>query len=495
MHLRVAIVGAGFGGIGMAIQLRHQGLEDFVVFERGSDVGGTWRDNSYPGCACDVPSHLYSFSFAPNPDWSRSFSSQPEIWAYLRDCVDRYGVRPHLRLNHEVTAAAWDDDAGHWVLDTTQGRWTAEVLVAATGPFDTPAIPDLPGLDRFAGEVFHSARWNHAYDLTGRRVAVIGTGASAIQFVPAIAPRVARLDLYQRTPPWVLPRPDRAITALERRIFRAFPPAQRLARLGIYWVREASATAFLRPALMRLGQAVARRHLRRSVPDPALRAKLTPRYTMGCKRVLLSDDYYPALTRSNVEVITDGIAEVRPEGIVTVDGRLREADAIILGTGFRVTEPPIAHLVRGRDGRTLAQAWSTTMGAYKGITVAGFPNLFLLLGPNTGLGHTSVVLMIESQIRYVLGALRHLERTGVRAVEPKPQAQQRFLATVDRRMADTVWLRGGCHSWYLDSSGRNSTLWPGYTWSYRLRTRRFDPSAYDIVAARRDRAEVAGRAR
>lgn len=482
MHLRVAIVGAGFGGIGTAIRLLQEGYRDFAVFERGGDVGGTWRDNTYPGCACDVPSHLYSYSFAPNPHWSRSFSGQAEIWDYLRRCVDEYGVRPHLRLDHEVNGATWDERAGHWVLETSRGRHTADVLVAATGPFDTPAVPDLPGLASFGGDVFHSARWNHDIDLAGRRVAVIGTGASAVQFVPEIAPLVRRLHLFQRTPPWVLPRADRALSAAERWLFRIAPPAQRLARTAIYWVREAGALAFLRPLYMRLGQAAAARHLRRSVPDPDLRARLTPRYTMGCKRVLLSNDYYPALSRSNVEVVTDGIAEVRPEGVVTADGRLREVDVIIFGTGFRVTEVAIARAIRGRSGHTLAQAWGATMGAYKGITVSGFPNLFLLLGPNTGLGHTSVVLMIESQIRYVLGALRHLRRTGVAAVEPAPEAQRRFLTAVDRRMAGTVWLRGGCRSWYLDATGRNSTLWPGYTWSYRLRTRRFDPSAYLVEA-------------
>jgi cation diffusion facilitator CzcD-associated flavoprotein CzcO len=483
-HHHVAVIGAGFGGIGTAIRLRQQGYHDIIVFDRGDDVGGTWRDNTYPGCACDVPSHMYSFSFAPNPDWSRSFSPQPEIWAYLRRCVSTYGLRPHLRLGHEVLGATWDERCGRWLIDTSRGRYSADVLVAAGGPLSEPSVPDLPGLSTFAGEAFHSARWNHDLDLTGRRVAVIGTGASAIQFVPQIASQVARLTVFQRTAPWVMPRADRAITAAERRLFRMFPPAQRLARAGIYWGREGMATGFLHPAVMRVAQRVARRHLHTAITDATLRARLTPNYTMGCKRVLLSNDYYPALTRDNVEVITDGIAEVRPAGIVTRDGALHETDTIIFGTGFHVTDSPMANLIRGRDGRTLAETSQGSMRAYLGTSVTGFPNLFMLLGPNTGLGHTSVVFMIECQVAYLLAMLRHLDRTGVRAIEPTPQAQERFVVDVDRRMTGTVWNHGGCRSWYLDATGRNSTLWPGYTWSYWLRTRRFDPGAYRPVAAR-----------
>ncbi|MDI1462392.1 NAD(P)/FAD-dependent oxidoreductase [Catellatospora sp. KI3] len=481
-HTAIALVGAGFGGLGAAIRLRRAGYRDFLVFDRGADVGGTWRDNTYPGCACDVPSHLYSLSFAPNPDWSRSFSPQPEIWAYLRRVADEHGVRPHLRLAHEVHSAAWDAERRVWRLATSHGAYTADVLVAAGGPLTEPSVPDLPGLAGFQGELFHSARWRHDLDLTGRRVAVVGTGASAIQFVPRIAPEVAHLTLLQRTPAWVLPRRDRPITALERALFRHVPGAQRLARAAVYWAREAQGTAFLRPALMRFGQAMARRHLRRAVADPVLRAKLTPRYTMGCKRVLLSDDYYPALTRDNVEVVTEAVTRVTPSGVVTADGREHPVDTIIFGTGFHVTNLPLARTVRGADGRTLAEHWGGSMYAYRGLTVSGFPNLFLLLGPNTGLGHNSVVFMIEAQLDYLLGALRHLDRTGV-PIEPTERAQREYNAALDRRMRGTVWTTGGCRSWYLDGSGRNSTLWPGYTWSYWLRTRRFDAGAYRAVGA------------
>ncbi|MDQ7907872.1 NAD(P)/FAD-dependent oxidoreductase [Phytohabitans sp. ZYX-F-186] len=479
-HYRIAVIGAGFSGLGAAIRLKQRGYDDFVVLDRGTEVGGTWRDNTYPGCACDVPSHLYSFSFDLNPEWSRSFSPQPEIWYYLRRCVDAYGLEPHLRMGHEVHGAAWD--GGRWVVETSRGTYSADVLISASGGLCEPAQPKLPGLETFTGPVFHSARWRHDVDLTGRRVAVVGTGASAIQFVPAIAADVARLHLFQRTPPWVLPKADRPISRLERRAFRAVPGAQRLARTGIYWLREFyQGTAFLQPVMMRLGQRMARSHLRRQVPDPALREKLTPRYRMGCKRVLLSNDYYPALTRSNVEVVTEGIAEVRPDAVVTADGTARPIDAIIFGTGFHVNDAPIAQRIRGRDGRTLAEAWQGSPRAYLGTTVAGFPNLFLLLGPGTGTGHTSVVFMMECQLAYVLDALRHLDRGGDGAIEPTAAAQHAFISTMDKKMAGTVW-QAGCRSWYQDSTGRVSAIWPGYTWSYRLRTRRFDPAHYEVVA-------------
>jgi len=479
-HYRIAVIGAGFSGLGAAIRLKQQGYDDFVVIDRGTEVGGTWRDNTYPGCACDVPSHLYSFSFDLNPEWSRSFSPQPEIWDYLRRCVAEYGLERHLRLATDVRGAAWD--GGRWVVETSQGTYSADVLISGAGGLCEPAVPKLPGLETFTGDVFHSARWRHDLDLTGRRVAVVGTGASAIQFVPAIAPDVERLHLFQRTAPWVMRKTDRPISRLERRAFRAVPGAQRLARGSIYWVREFwQGTAFLNPVMMRLGQRMARAHLRKQVPDPALRAKLTPRYRMGCKRVLLSNDYYPALTRSNVEVVEGGVTEVRPDAVVAADGTVREVDTIIFGTGFHVTDSPIAQLIRGRDGRTLAEVWQGSPQAYLGTTVAGFPNLFLLLGPGTGTGHTSVVFMMECQLAYVLDALRHLDRTGAATIEPTPAAQRTFVSTVDRKMAGTVW-QTGCKSWYQDATGRVATIWPGYTWSYRLRTRRFDPADYEVVA-------------
>jgi cation diffusion facilitator CzcD-associated flavoprotein CzcO len=479
----VAIIGAGFGGLGAAIRLKQAGFPDFLVFERADDVGGTWHANTYPGCACDVPSHLYSFSFARNPDWSDTFSGQREIWDYLRGCVDRFGIRPQLRLRHTVHDAAWDEAAQRWRIRTSHGEFTARVLISATGPLSEPSIPDVPGLDSFRGTVFHSSRWQGDHDLTGRRVAVIGTGASAVQFIPEIADRVEALTVFQRTPAWVVPRRTRPITRLERGVYRTVPGAQRLVRGALYWGREATAVGFLHPRVGRAAQAIAARHLRRQVPDPALRAKLTPAYLMGCKRVLLSNDYYPALARDNVDVVAEPIRRVLPHGIVTSDGVEHPVDTIIFGTGFRVTDVPLAHHIRGRGGRTLADAWTPTMRAYLGTTVAGFPNLFLLLGPNTGLGHTSVVLMIESQLRHVIAALRHLRRTGVAAMEPAPEVQRRYTERVDARMAHTVWAPGGCRSWYLDATGHNSIIWPGFGTAFRLRLGRFRGSDYRPVPA------------
>ncbi|HEV3049644.1 MAG TPA: NAD(P)/FAD-dependent oxidoreductase, partial [Longimicrobium sp.] len=404
--VRIAIIGSGFGGLGTAIRLKQQGVDDFVVLERAGDVGGTWRDNTYPGCACDVQSHLYSFSFAPNPDWSRSFSPQPEIQRYLQRCAREFGILPHVRFHHEVTDTRWDEDAQRWRIQTSQGPLTAQVLVMAAGALSDPVIPDLPGLDRFEGRAFHSAQWDHDYDLRGRRVAVIGTGASAIQFVPEIQPAVERLYVFQRTPPWILPRHQRDLSEAERGLFRRVPAAQRAARGAIYLAREAFVLGFRNPRTMSVAQRVALRHLRKSIADPALRQKLTPDWTMGCKRVLLSNEYLPALAQPNVEVVTDGIVEVRANSIVTADGAERQVDAIIFGTGFQPTDPPLAHHTRGRGGRTLAEVWAGSPAAHVGTTVAGFPNLFMLTGPNTGLGHTSVVYMIEAQIEHLLGALR-----------------------------------------------------------------------------------------
>jgi cation diffusion facilitator CzcD-associated flavoprotein CzcO len=483
-HVRVAIVGAGFGGLGMAIRLKQAGIHDFAVLERADAVGGTWRDNTYPGCACDVPSHLYSFSFAPNPGWSRTFSRQPEIWDYLRECSERFGVTPHVRFGHDVTAADWDDDAQRWSIETSAGALTAEILVGAMGPLSAPSVPSIPGLDTFAGTAFHSAEWNHDHDLTGERIAVIGTGASTIQLVPEIQPRAGRLHVFQRTPPWIMPHPDRPIGEREQRLYRRFPAAQRLVRGAIYWSRETFVLGFLHQRVMRLPERLARRHLRHQVPDTALRAKLRPSYRMGCKRVLISNDYYPALTKPNVEVVTDGIREVRPGSIVTHDGTEREIDTIVFGTGFHVTDMPVAEIVRGRDGRTLAEHWQGSPQAHRGTSIAGFPNLFMLVGPNTGLGHNSIVFIIESQVRYVLDCLRVMDERGVASVDVRPEAQAAFNEEVQRSMRGTVWTSGGCASWYLDANGRNTTLWPGSSWSFRTATRRFDPADYVLTARR-----------
>ena len=483
-HNDVAIIGAGFAGLGMAIKLREAGRDDFVLLEQGDHIGGTWRDNSYPGCACDVPSQLYSFSFAPNPDWSHAYSGQAEIWAYMHRCVDHYGLAPFIQTGARVTALNWDAARVLWHVTLADGRRrTARVVVAGTGPLNKPAWPALSGLDRFAGPMFHSARWDHDCALEGRRVAVIGTGASAIQFVPQIVPEVGHLDVYQRTPPWIIPRLDYTTPAWVKALYRRLPWAQRLHRAFIYWSLEWRAVGFTRlPGLMGAFQAGARKFLERQVPDPALRAKLTPDYILGCKRVLVSDDYYPALQRAHVDLITTGIDRVTETGVVDNDGVERPADVVILGTGFRATEPLDDMTVTGRSGRTLAQAWAETGAeAHRGTTVAGFPNLFLLVGPNTGLGHSSIIFMIESQVRYVLSALDQMRAEGVAALDVKPQVQRRFNERLQRRMRGTVWQQGGCTSWYQTAGGKNVTLWPGFTVGFRRATRALDPAEYEML--------------
>jgi cation diffusion facilitator CzcD-associated flavoprotein CzcO len=483
-HVRVAVIGAGFAGLGMAIRLREMGIEDFVVLERRDDVGGTWHDNTYPGCQCDVPSHLYSFSFAPNPDWSRTFSMQPEIEAYLRRCARDFDVLDRVRLGCAVGAARWDEDRVCWRLDTSDGELEADVVVSAVGALSEPSIPDVPGLERFQGAVWHSAAWDHDHDLTGERVAVIGTGASAIQFVPRIQPDVAQMHVFQRTPPWIMPHPDRRITPLERRLFKRVPALQKLVRDAIYWGRESFVVGFMRPQLMQYSaERIARRHLRNQVPERELRHRLKPRYRLGCKRVLLSNDYLPSLRKPNVELVTDGIAEVREHSIVTTDGTEREVDAIIFGTGFKVIDMPVADAVHGRDGKSLAEVWDGTPEAHRGITINGFPNVFMLMGPNTGLGHTSVVFMIESQIAYIEGALKAMEERDANVVEVRREAQEASNREVQRRLKGSVWNTGGCASWYLDDQGRNATIWPGFTFTYKRDTMRFDAEAYTLAKA------------
>ncbi|MEU2789402.1 NAD(P)/FAD-dependent oxidoreductase [Streptomyces sp. NPDC007100] len=482
-HVRVAVIGSGFGGLGAAVRLRRQGITDFVVLERAGSVGGTWRDNSYPGCACDVPSHLYSFSFAPNPEWPRNFSGQPHIRAYLERVTDTFGLRPHLRFDSEVRSLRWNGDGLYWEIETASGALTADVVVSATGPLSDPKVPDIPGLDSFPGKVFHSARWDHDYDLRGKRVAMIGTGASAIQIVPSIQPTVDRLTLFQRTPAWVLPRADRKISGLERWL-HAKVPATRAARRGLLWgIRELQVSAFTkRPNELGMIEGLAKGHMKRAVKDPALRAKLTPDYRIGCKRILLSNTYYPALTRSNVDVVAGGLREVRGNVLVASDGTETEADAIVFGTGFHVTDMPIAHRVTGANGTTLAEEWKDGMEALRGTTAAGFPNFLTIIGPNTGLGNSSMILMIESQLNYLVDFMRQLDVLGGKiALNARPSAVHAWTRGIQKRMERTVWTTGGCDSWYLDSNGRNTTAWPGTTAEFRKVTRQVDLAEYEVL--------------
>ncbi|HET9918602.1 MAG TPA: NAD(P)/FAD-dependent oxidoreductase [Ktedonobacteraceae bacterium] len=483
-HVHIAILGTGFSGLGMAIRLKQQGEEDFVVLEKSMDIGGTWRDNTYPGCACDIPSHLYSFSFALNPYWSRAYSSQREIWNYLRRCAKRFGILPHIQWNSELQQAGWNESDQCWHITTSQGQLTADILILGNGPLSEPSLPSIPGIEGFEGVLFHSAQWRHDYDLTGKRVAVIGTGASAVQFVPHIQPQVDHLSLFLRTPPWILPRLDHQIPSWQRALYRILPITQRLVRGRIYLRNELIALALVhRPAMLEDPMRIARRYLEKQIADPALRAKLTPQYVMGCKRILLSDDFYPALTKPNVEVVSDRIREVRVHSIVTEDGNVYEVDVIICGTGFHVTDTSFAHAIHGRGGQSLAERWQAGPQAYLGTTVSGFPNLFLLIGPNTGLGHNSMVYMVESQLSYILDALRLMDKRHLRAMEVKAEDQEAFNAEMQRRLIGTVWL-SGCASWYLDAHGRNTTIWPGFTFEFRHRTRRFDARHYEMIPQR-----------
>jgi cation diffusion facilitator CzcD-associated flavoprotein CzcO len=468
--LSVVIVGAGFGGIGLAIRLRRAGVRDVTVLEKASGLGGTWRDNVYPGAACDIPSHLYSFSFERARDWSRRYPLQEEILAYLRDCAAKYGIAP--RFGTEVAEAVFDEARGLWRVRTTAGEeLTARVLVPACGQLNRPAYPGFP--NAFGGTAFHSSRWNHAYDLTGKRVAVIGTGASAIQFVPHVAARASRVHVFQRTPPYVVDKADRPYTPWQRRLLRWVPALRTFVRASTYARLEARGLAFITaPRLMGGAERDFRRRLAEQVPDEGLREALDPGYVMGCKRVLLSDDYYAALTRPGVELVTEPIERLSETGVVTTDGREREVDAVIYGTGFR-TQGFIAPMsVRGLGGRELNDAWSDGAEAYLGIAVSGFPNLFLVYGPNTNLGHNSIIYMLESQFNYIVGCVRALTRA--RYIDVRPDVQNAFNREIQRRFRDTVWT-SGCTSWYMAADGKIVNNWPGFTFAYRRATRRPDP--------------------
>ncbi|WP_205699618.1 NAD(P)/FAD-dependent oxidoreductase [Conexibacter sp. SYSU D00693] len=483
MAPRVVVVGAGFAGIGTAILLRRAGVEDVVVLERGEDVGGTWRENTYPGAACDVPSHLYSFSFAPNPRWSRRYSPQPDILAYLRDCAERFGVLEDVRFGTEVVSATWDEEGLLWRLRTAAGQeLEAEVLVCATGQLSEPVVPDLPGLGRFAGPLFHSAHWDHDVDLRGKDVAVVGTGASAIQFVPEIAPVVRRLRVFGRSQPWVVPKGDRAYSARHRAFFARFPSWQRAARAVSWLWFESLIPAFMAPSrrwapLRALARAqlvgLGRAQLRAQVRDPELRARLAPTDEAGCKRVLISNDWYPTLARPHVELVDQRIAEVVEDGLVTADGTHHRADVVILGTGFASHGFVAPMQVTGRGGQDLQAAWGGAARAHLGMLVPGFPSLFVLYGPNTNLGAGSIVYMLESQARYVVDAVRTLEREGAAALDVRTAALDAFDRQTQARLEGTVW-QSGCRSWYVGEDGRNLSNWPGFQLEYRRRTRRVD---------------------
>jgi len=476
----VAIVGGGFGGIGAAVMLAREGYEDVTVFERGDRIGGVWHFNTYPGLACDVPSHLYEFSFAPNPHWSRRYAPGPEIQAYMEEVARRHGVLERVRLGTEVKRATFDHESSSWTLDTSAGTHRADVVIAACGQLSVPSIPAIPGLDEFAGPAFHTARWRHDVELEGKRVAVVGTGCSSIQAVPAIQPQVAGLDVYQRSPGWTLPKMDYAYGPRAQRLFGRVPALQRLDRALTFAFMELATGAithqrWLAPPF----RALARRQLKQ-IDDPELRAKVTPRDEIGCKRMMLTDDWYAALTQPNVELITDRIAQIAPDGVRTADGTERPADVLIFGTGFESHAFVAPMEVVGRDRRTLEQAWSGVPKAYLGITVPGFPNLFLLYGPNTNGGAGSVIYTIECAMGHVSAAIRGLERARARTIEVLPAAAADFDRELRQALAGTVW-HTGCTSWYVDEHGNNPNQWPWLWTTYRRRTERLEPAAYSLA--------------
>ena len=492
-HVDHLIVGAGFAGLCTAIRLQQDGERAFLVVEKAGDVGGTWRDNTYPGAACDVPSQLYSFSFAPNPDWSMSYSPQPEIWAYLQRVARESGTLDRFVFDTRLEDARWDEATQRWhsrvIGPDGEHTIVSTTLVVGAGGLSEPKLPAIDGIETFQGELFHSARWDHGVDLAGKRVAVIGTGASAIQIVPEVQRTLAatggHLDVYQRTAPWVIPRNDRRYPAWERAALRHVPGLQRLYRTGVYWARETYVPAFtVQPKIALPAKKAALANIARSIKDPELRAKVTPGYEIGCKRILISNTYYPALASENVDLVTEPIAQVTGDAVVTADGVERPVDVIVVATGFYTTELPITEHVTGRDGRTLAEVWRESgMAAYKGTTVPGFPNYFMLVGPNTGLGHSSMVFVIESQVEYLRGAVRAIRRGEYAAVEPRQDAHDAWNADLQRRMRRTVWSTGGCSSWYLDEHGRNTTLWPKSTVTLRRQLAHFDADAYELRPA------------
>jgi len=478
--LRVLIIGAGFAGVGLAIQLQKRGINDFLVLEKAASVGGTWRDNHYPGAACDVPSHLYSYSFEPKTDWSRKFAPQAEIVAYIQHCVDKHQLAGKIRCNTEVASAEFEQASGLWRVIGKEGEhYLAQALVSACGQLNQPAYPRIPGLESFAGEAFHSARWNHAYDLTGKRVAVIGTGASAIQFVPEIVPKVQHLTLFQRSAAYVISKPDRAYKRWELALLRRWPWLQQIDRGLKYVQHEVRALAFIHfPALMKLFQFSFQRHLAAAIADPERQRQLQPDYPLGCKRILISNNYFPALAQGNVAIVNQAIQSITAHGVVTADGREHPVDALIYGTGFAATDFLAPMQIKGLGGVELNQAWRDGAEAYKGISVSGFPNLFLLYGPNTNLGHNSILYMLESQFAYVLNCLDALQQQGLRYMDVKPQVQQRFNQHLQQVIRHSIWEQG-CTSWYKNAAGKNTNNWPGFTFTYRQQTRHLELADYD----------------
>jgi len=481
---QVGIIGAGFGGLIAALKLKHSGRSSFVIFERAAEIGGTWRDNVYPGCACDVPSLVYSIATEPNPDWNSAFSKQPDILRYLKNVVAKNDLAEHIRFDSDITGLEFLEEEGCWqVTDRNGAMTTVKMIMLATGPLNRPVIPNFKGLETFKGKKFHSSAWDNTCDLKGKRVAVIGTGASAIQIVPNIAPEVAHLSVFQRTPAWIAPRNDRKISSFEKTLFNYFPFMQRGFRELRYWLAEFLGKAFVgNETVSKLSSSIALQKLKKEVNDQKIRQKLTPQYKIGCKRVLLSDDYYPAFNRPNVQLITDPIDQITANGIVTTDGNIHPIDVIVFATGFEAADIKVYTKILGKNGTNLIDLWAMTGAqAYHGTTVSGYPNLAFILGPNTGLGHNSVLHMMESQMTYILQYLTLLENSGDTAyLDIQEAIQKAYNENLQKQFDGTVWA-SGCRSWYMNKNGLNTTLYPRLTVQYRKETEKINKNDYQII--------------
>lgn len=479
----VAIVGAGFAGLGVGIALNKKGLHNFVIFEGEDDVGGSWRTNTYPGCACDVPSHLYSYSFEPNPKWPEAYSRQEDIKEYIEHCADKYELRKNIRFSTKVIDASFDQQEGHWVIKASDGSIThARVFVPATGALSHPKYPDIKGLKSFKGQSVHAARWDDELDLKGKKVAVIGTGASAIQVVPGVADDVAELQVFQRSAAWVLPRKNKIYTEKDHLRWAKYPWLQKASRLGIYWLMESALPALMwYPKMLKMGEKLHKAGLNKAIKDPDLRAKLTPDYRIGCKRTLVSDDYFPTFARPHVHLVTEGIEKVMAKGIKTADGELHEVDVIIYASGYEIGEPAYPYEIKGKDGISLKDYWGGQRKAYYGMNVSHFPNLLTIMGPNSGPGHTSVLIYQEAQYNYIANYTEYLLKNDLKYLDVKEQVQNKQFESFQKRMKNSSWL-SGCSSWYLNEDGTNSTMWPGFSFEYVLRTRKLKRGVYNEIA-------------
>lgn len=484
MTISTAIIGAGFAGIGAAIRLKDQGITDFVLFERGSRVGGTWRDNTYPGAACDIPSRLYSYSFAPNPDWSHTYSGSAEILDYIDTMVESFGIAPYIRFEHNVSGISYDAEAGEWTIDL-DGREAvrAKSVIVASGPLANASFPNIPGIEDYEGHKIHSARWDHDYDFTGKKVAVVGTGASGVQIIPELVKVAESVKVFQRTPGWVLPRLNTATSGWLKKIYKDVPLAEKLMRSAWFWGHESVAVGVVWDSpFTRLVEALSLANLRAQVKDPWLRRQLTPDFSAGCKRLLMTSDYYPALQKDNCKLVTWPIARLSPKGIRTVEGIEHQFDAIVLATGFEVSKAGTPIPITGIDGRDLASEWSRGAYAYRSVAVSGYPNLFFTFGPNSGPGHSSALVYMEAQIDYIVGAISKLLQYEWKSLDVRPEVQDRYNQDIQRRLKTTTW-NSGCQSWYLTEDGFNATMFPGFATQFVNQLKTLDLEDFKITAA------------